>query len=400
MKPITIAGRDDDRVNVLEIIGNSGMGGMENYIKDFIANLPTNQFRVTCICPFESPFTDTLRQLGVEDVYITPIEDDPHWRSIQLAVEVIRLHDIDVLHAHMPKAHALAGLAGCLTNRPTVATIHGMNVTSHELGITRAVGSHVITNCQEAYIQALAMGISADRANLVRNGVDIDVFVPNASGKAFRDHLGLPDGTPVVGFVSRLEKEKGPDLFLRAAELIHHQRPDVHFVIVGEGFMHNELEKMAQQMQLDKNVHFAGWWNNTPDIYPAFDVLAHTSRSDGTSLVLLEAMACGCPAVGLGVGGVREIIEIERTGFVSGDGDWQGVADRILQLLNKPELLKSMKEAARTRIEQHFNVAINTKLTANVLRQVAKRVEEERFSQNGSPLPEVLSSISLTTLKD
>ncbi|WP_170234211.1 glycosyltransferase [Segetibacter aerophilus] len=397
---ISKASRDDDRVSVLEIIGNSGMGGMENYIKGFLANLPINQFSVTCICPFESPFTDTLRQLGVEEVYITPIEDDPPWRSIQLAVEVIRLHDIDVLHAHMPKAHALAGLAGSLTNKPTVATIHGMNVTSHELGITRAVGSHVITNCQEAYIQALAMGISADRANLVRNGVDTKVFVPNGGGKAFRNHLGLPKGTPVVGFVSRLEKEKGPDLFLRAAEIIHQKRPDVHFVIVGEGFMHDELEKMVTQMQLDKNVHFAGWWDNTPDIYPAFDVLAHTSRSDGTSLVLLEAMACGCPTVGIGVGGVREIIEIERTGFVSGAGDWQNVGDRILQLLNNPALLKSMKEAARTRVEQHFNVAINTKLTAKVLRQVAERGRDERFSKNTVPSPEMLTSISLTTSKD
>jgi glycosyltransferase involved in cell wall biosynthesis len=394
MKPIAIAGPNDDRVSILEIIGNSGMGGMENYITNFLANLPTNQFRVTCICPYESPFTDALRQLGVEEVYITPIEDDPLWRSIQLAVEVVRLHDIDIIHAHMPKAHVLAGLAGRLTNKPTVATIHGMHVTSHELGITRAIGSRVITNCQEAFTQALAMGISADRVNLVRNGVDVNVFTPNGSGKAFRNHIGVTDTTPLVGFVGRLEKEKGPDLFLRAAEFIHHKRPDVHFAIAGEGMMHDELETMTKQMHFKKNIHFTGWKNNTADIYPAFDVLAHTSRSDGTSLVLLEAMACGCPAVGLGVGGVREIIEIERTGFVAGEGDWQGVAERILQLLSKPELLKSMKEAARMRIEQYFNVLTNTKLTAEILRQVADRVRDEPFSKNSALPREMASSIS------
>src|SRR5215204_2860011 len=149
---MTVAGLSDCKINVLEVIGNASVGGMENYIKNFIANLPDDQFRVTCICPYESLFTDSLRQLGVEDVFITPIEDDPTWHAIQLAVEVARLHQIDVLHAHMPKAHVL--------------------------GITRAVRSHLITNCQEAYTQALAMGVSSERVCLIRNGVDIEVFTP------------------------------------------------------------------------------------------------------------------------------------------------------------------------------------------------------------------------------
>nr|MBA4139026.1 glycosyltransferase family 4 protein [Segetibacter sp.] len=328
MKSISIAGHREGRINVLEVIGNAGQGGMENYIENFIAHLPPNQFRLACICPYESQFTALLRQLGVDDVYITPITDDPAWRSIQLTIEVARLHQTDVLHAHMPKAHILAGLSGCLINKPVVATLHGMNISSQELGITRAVGSHLISNCQEGYTQALAMGVLAERVNLVRNGVDTSVFTPDRSGNELRNEINVPKGTPLVGFVGRLEHEKGPDMFLRAVDQVHQVRPDVHFVIVGDGVMRNKLEEMCAHLQLDKHVHFVGWRTNTVDIYPALDFLVHTSRSDGTSLVLLEAMSCGCPTVGLAVGGVPEIIENERTGFLAGAGDWEGIAFR------------------------------------------------------------------------
>ncbi len=102
MKSISLAGLRDGRINVLQVIGNAGQGGMENYIENFISHLPANQFKLTCICPYESPFTASLRQLGVEEVYITPILDDPAWRSIQLTMEVARLHQIDVLHEKLP----------------------------------------------------------------------------------------------------------------------------------------------------------------------------------------------------------------------------------------------------------------------------------------------------------
>jgi len=400
MKSISIAGHRDGLIHVLEVVGNAGQGGMESYIENFIAHLPANKFKLTCICPYESSFTASLRQLGVKDIYITPIADDPAWRSIQLTVEVARLHQIDVLHAHMPKAHILAGLAGCLIHKPVVATVHGMNVSSQELGITRAVGSHLITNCQEGYTQALAMGVTADRVSLVRNGVDTTVFTPDRPGDELRNKINVPRGTPLVGFVGRLEHEKGPDLFLRAIDQVHQARPDVHFVIVGDGVMRNKLKEMCAHLQLDKQVHFVGWCTNTVDIYPALDFLVHTSRSDGTSLVLLEAMSCGCPTVGLAVGGVPEIIENERTGFLAGAGDWEGIAFRIIQLLDQPDRLQSMKTAARNRVKQHFDVGTNSRRIAELMSRIAlPGVNGHAFANDSTITQERDSRASLNNLK-
>src|ERR671939_690952 len=93
--------------HVLEIIGNAIVGGMENYVANLISRLPSDQFRVTCLCPFESAFTVSLRRIGCT-VFITPLRDDPPWHSIQMAVELIRHHHVDLIHAHLPNAHVLA----------------------------------------------------------------------------------------------------------------------------------------------------------------------------------------------------------------------------------------------------------------------------------------------------
>jgi glycosyltransferase involved in cell wall biosynthesis len=378
--------QQNNPIHMLEIIGNAAVGGMENYLKNFLTHLPEEDFRITCICPYESPFTETLRKLGVANVYVTPVEDDPQWRSLQLVMEVARSCEIDLLHAHMPKAHVLAGIVAQFVNKPVVATVHGMHITAHELGITRMVNSHLITNCLEARTQALALGVPAERVNMVRNGVDVNVFKPGIPGDNFRKAIGISSNVPLVGFVGRLEFEKGPDLFLYAAEYIHYHMPDVHFVIAGEGDMRKELTAMCTRFRLQKHVHFVEWYENTAEIYAALNVLAHTSRSDGTSLVLLEAMACECLTAGFSVGGVQEIIENRSTGLLAGPGDWEGLGRRIIQLLEKkPEEIKKMGEAARERVKKYFNVETNTLRTAEILQSIAGAgLSKQKFSGNGN----------------
>jgi glycosyltransferase involved in cell wall biosynthesis len=372
------ANNHDPRISILEIIGTATRGGMENYLVNFFKNLPADEFRISCICPCESQFTKTLRTLGIEDIFITPLADNPEWRSIQMAIAVCRLNHVDLLHAHMPKSHVLAGIAGALINKPVVATVHGMHLNAHELGVTLAVGSHLIANCQETYVQALTLGVPPYRVNLYHNGVDIAVFTPAKSGKKLRDLVNVSATTTLIGFVGRLEHEKGPDLFVRAAANVHNIFPDAHFVIVGAGSMLAELERMSKQLGIGENLHLVDWTEDPSEIYPGLDLLVHCSRSDGTSLVLLEAMACGLPVVGIAVGGVREVIENEHTGVVVDANDWERLGFEIMELLKQPTLLKTMGAAARKRVEENFNVLTNTCKTAGLLREIARSANKSQ----------------------
>src|SRR5215218_5017497 len=84
-------------LQLLQVLGNAIVGGMETYVSSLVERLPSDEFQVTCLCPYESALTASLRRRGFR-IYIAPIQDDPVWRSIELAVELIRQHRIDVIH--------------------------------------------------------------------------------------------------------------------------------------------------------------------------------------------------------------------------------------------------------------------------------------------------------------
>jgi glycosyltransferase involved in cell wall biosynthesis len=228
--------------------------------------------------------------------------------------------------------------------------------------------------CQEGYMQALAMGVSTDRVTLIYNGVDLDVFRPSERARsAFRSSLGIAPETPLVGFVGRIDAEKGPDQFLQAAQVIHAEVPNAHFVLVGAGHQYDRMQQMTADLGLSEVTHFAGLWPDTAKVYPAIDLLLQTSRIEGTPLSLLEAMACELPVVALGVGGVPEIVEEARTGMLVSPGDWRGVGTRAIELLEHPARMAAMGQAARARARSHFDLRATVAQTTRLMETLVQR---------------------------
>jgi glycosyltransferase involved in cell wall biosynthesis len=340
--------------------------------------LPGYGVKVTVLAPYESSYTASLRHQGSE-VLIAAIDDDPTWRTIQFTTEVIRHLGIDVVHAHLPKAHILGGIAGRLASVPVAATVHGMDINMLDLGASRAASTHLITVCHAAYVQAQSYGIPAGRLSIIPNGVDTKIYSANRSGASFRKALHLPADAPLVGFVGRLAWEKGPDQFVRVAEYVHKQRPDVHFAIVGDGPMAAEIQDMVETAHLSVVFHLPGVWTNTWEVYPAFDILAQTSRVEGMPFAILEGMACGCPVTAMGVGGVLEIVDTGNTGLLSAPDDAQGLGNAVLNLLENPEKMKQMGQAGRKRVEEYFDIQDGVRSMANLFKRLVdpKTVENQ-----------------------
>lgn len=236
-----MASVQDARTSVLEIVGNAIVGGMESYVARLVARLPADRFRITCLAPFESRFTRELRSHGAE-VLLARITDNPQWDSIQMASTIVKTREIDVLHAHLANAHILAALAGKITGKPVVGTVHGRSMPMGDFEAHRLGNTHLSVVCQSTYQHAIALGANPAYVHLVPNGVDCDLFAPRSGETFLHDELGLAPGTPLVGFVGRLSGEKGPEVFLRAALVMHQARPDVRFVLVGDGPLQWELK--------------------------------------------------------------------------------------------------------------------------------------------------------------
>ncbi|QKC98313.1 glycosyltransferase family 4 protein [Mesorhizobium sp. NZP2298] len=374
-------GQTDERTHVLEVLGNAIVGGMENYVRNLAANLPSNEYKVSLLCPYESPYTALLRSEG-RDVYIAPLRDDPPWKTVEFICTLVRETRVDLLHAHLMNAHTVAAVAGRLSGTPTVATLHGMSLHPQEISVARTTESHTIVVCREAWSQALAVGLAPELVSLVPNGVDLAMYHPmSADPLDFRQTISIGPDDLLVGFVGRLAWEKGPDKFLKAAEFILQRRPEVHFAMVGTGSMEKDLTATVHRAGLGSRIHMVGLAREPHRIYPALDLLLHTSRADAMPLTILEAMASGVPVVAIGVGGVPEIVATGETGILIGTtewpgivseypGDWEGVALAAISLLSNPAKLKSMAGASVRRAQASFDIRQSATLTSHVFRQL------------------------------
>ena len=310
-----------------------------------------------------------------------------------MATALVAAGSIDLLHAHLPRAHLLSGLVGKLTNRPVLATIHGRQVTTLDLEVHRATGSHLSVVCRQSCHQALGLGVSAGLPSCDSNGVDSRNFKPRPGRPArLREQLDRgagadgDDEAPLIGFVGRLSPEKGPEVAVRAAMLLQARCPQAHLVMVGEGPMHAELEAQIAILGLAGKVHLLGPRNDMPDVYNDLDLLVCSSYSEALPLALMEAMASGLPTVATRVGGVPDIVEHGQTVWLVGPGDFDDIANRCAQLLTDDELRQHMGRRARVRACERFSPDEGVNRLSNLMRRLARpRGEVARRMVSGLP---------------
>jgi glycosyltransferase involved in cell wall biosynthesis len=361
------------RLHVLEVVGNGIVGGMERCVERLIEHLGQgDRFRFTVLCPFEGDFTDRVRAAGAA-VVVVPMPEDPPWQAIQMVTGLVRHGQVDLLHAHLPNAHQLAGLVGRVTGVPVVSTIHGRQIIMPDLEVHRMVGSHLSVVCQHSYYHALGLGIDPEKLSCEPNGVDTQAFRPGLRpSSGLREQLGLPHDAWLVGFVGRLSPEKAPDVFIRAAGVLHERMPDVHLVLVGEGPMRSQLVELIQRQGLQSHVHLIGRIDDVLPVYHDLDLQVSSSNSEAMPLALMEGMASGLAVVATRVGGVPEIVEHGRSGWLVAPRDHDDIAGRIHQMLTQPELRRRMAERARVSMEERHQLSQRLEAVAQRLRLLAR----------------------------
>jgi glycosyltransferase involved in cell wall biosynthesis len=368
MKIISTAERP---INLLQIIGGSIVGGMETYVLRLLQRLPRDSFRVTCLCPAESDITELLRDIGCT-VHVTPLTDEPDWQSIQLGVSLIRAESIDIIHAHLPNAHLLAGILSKLTERPALATIHGRYLSLRDLEVHKIAQTHISVVAKTAYFHALSLGVPANKLCFIANGVDTKVFHPGAKSNYLHSIFNLPPETSLIGFVGRLSPEKGPDVFIHIASMIQKQLQNCHFILVGEGVMRKKLENEIADFGLRERVYLTGLLSDMPKVYASLDLLVSTSYSEAMPLAIIEAMASGLAVVSTNVGGNVDIIEAGRTGLLNKVGDLKGMASDIVTLMSNSTMRTEMGKAARKRAREKFELNESVSQTSELLTCLTK----------------------------
>jgi glycosyltransferase involved in cell wall biosynthesis len=281
---------------------------------------------------------------------------------------VVRRWRPQIVHTHLAKAGALGRAVAQARRVPvTVHTFHGHVLQEYFGRLTNrafAAAERALARRTDALVAVspqvrddlLEMGIGTPKQwHVVPVGVDLEPLLQQKPDKRdAREALGLPLDGPIVGCVGRLVKIKDHDTLFAAAARLRQQRPDVTFVLAGDGELRDDLKAKAKQVLGDRCV-FLGWVHNLPTLYAAFDVVALTSKLEGTPVSLIEAAAAGKPVVATRVGGVREVVRDGETGLLVSPADPVAVAMSLHTLLDDPEGARRMGEEGTRWVTGRFS---------------------------------------------
>jgi glycosyltransferase involved in cell wall biosynthesis len=222
----------------------------------------------------------------------------------------------NIIHSHGYRSDVLAGAVARDLGFATISTAHGFvgggaRNRLYEWLQRRSLRSYdaVVAVSRPLVLQLQAAGIARDHIHFVQNA-----WAPQGqlhSPTEARHLLGLPAEGRVIGWVGRLSHEKGPDVMLEALAALPNE-PEARLAMLGDGPQLGALQAIAGRLGIAGLIHWVGAVPNAYRFFRAFDAFALSSRTEGTPLVLLEAMGAGVPIIATRVGGVGDVIGSEE----------------------------------------------------------------------------------------
>jgi glycosyltransferase involved in cell wall biosynthesis len=351
-------------VRLLKFITNFYIGGTERQFMVLERGLDRGRFDVRAAClRKEGPFLSDLERdrVPVSEHRIGTLY---HPRTLALQVRLaasLRRERIHIVHTYgfYPNTFAIAP-ARAAGVPVIVASIRDIGDiwTPLQRRIQKTVCrlAHAIAVNAEAVRRRLVdEGYDPRRITVIPNGIDLGRFSGGPGTGRLRREIGVGRDTPLVGVVSRLNRDKGLTYLLGAAAELLRSRPGVRFVLFGDGPARAALEAEAGAMGLNGKVHFMGFRTDIADLLREIDLSVLPSLSEAMSNVVLESMAAERPVIATRVGGLPEVLEDGVHGCLVPPADAAALAQAMHLLLGDAQRARAMGRAGREHIARHFS---------------------------------------------
>lgn len=285
-------------------------------------------------------------------------------------VEEFRVRRPETVHAWQDDSSIKAGIAAVIVGVPRIVlgtrSLAPMNFSfcrEHMWPAYRALAElpsvKLLNNSEAGALDYCRwLGLDRERFVVVRNGVELSNLgraEPTAVRKRKRD-LEIPIACPVVGSIFRLSEEKRPLLWINTAAKVADEEPSAHFLLVGDGPMRMEAEKLIERLDLIDRVHLVGEQGDVSTLLSAMDLFLLTSRLEGTPNALLEAQYLGVPAIITPAGGAVESIQSGSTGRIVDSSDPADLAKAVVEALGDREWRQRASTVGPVFVEKSFGL--------------------------------------------
>jgi glycosyltransferase involved in cell wall biosynthesis len=351
------------------------LGGAQVHVRDMAKAMRARGHDATIICGLRGDLTDQLEEQGV------PFHSLPHLvRPIRPAKDILAVMELrralsdlrpDVVSLHSSKAHLVGGLAARSLGLPVLITAHGWAFTDGVPPMSRYF--YAIYERFAARLATAVITVSQEDRNLARR---YGITVPGGISVV---HNGMPDdarrrdhnrtGEPVrLLMVGRHVPQKDHPTLFRALTKLRDKAWTID--LIGTGPDEGKNRAMARELGLAERVRFLGYRPDVPDLMAQTDINVLITRWEGLPRSIIEAMRAELPTVASDVGGNRELVADDRTGYLAPRGDADAVAHRLASLIGDPRKRQVLGANARRSFEQSFTFATMFDNTMAVYRRI------------------------------
>ena len=331
----------------------------------FLSSLAENHHQVYSLCLEKSarPLEEREPVPGVQILKWDSEKSQPGWNDTPALVhnlkKFIREIQPDILHAGPVQGPAFLGALTGFNPLVTMSygsdLLHEANRNAWMKWVTRFTLRHssiLLGDCQAVKHKALEFGFPAHHVVLFPWGIDLDRFQPAANNE-WRMRLGWQNDFIILS-LRAWEPLYGVDVVIQGFIEACRSLSNLRLILLGDGSMENSIRERIAQAGLADRVHFGGRVSNPqlPAYYRAADLYISASHSDGSSVSLMEALACGKPVLVSDIPGNREWIKPGDQGWLFRDGDEHDLARRILDAAGRGLELKKMGESSRKLAEE------------------------------------------------
>jgi len=333
--------------NVLHILGTAQLQGraIASIVGALGRGLDPDRYRVEAwFLEGDGPLVNEIRAAGVSARALSWARGVRDPFGALRFMRSLRLGNWSIVHQHFG-GRSVQRLVRLATRAKIAIQIHSLAL---EPG-----GEDIAEVSFEGYDVSIA--VSAAVAERMRGTCPRVIYSGVTLPQVSKAPSHIASSRTVVGAASRLVDLKGLVYLIRAAASLANRVPSIRFEIAGAGPAIGALEHEVKRLELDRWVTFLGWRDDLGEILRNWDIFVQPSLTEGLGIAALEAMAAGLPVVASAVGGLPEIVEEGRTGWLVAAAAPELLADRIYRLTIDPELRASMGAAGRARVRQSFS---------------------------------------------
>ncbi len=371
----------EKRIRILHIA--EAAGGIDRYLKSLFKYMDRSKFENILICSQNYKPNDYI-ELADEIIQINmahSLKPSAQLRTIKELRKKIKQIKPDFIYCHSSVAGGTGRLAAIGTSSKVIYNPHGwafnMEISKEKKAVYILLERLLAHSTDNIICISEAERISAKQKKItnskklvvINNGIDLERF--NSCQMKKRSDLNIPDQAFLIGMTGRICKQKGTDIFVKAAAEIKKAIPEAYFLLIGDATpsdltMKTQIEMLIKKYNLENCLQITGWIDQPETVEPLLDVGLLLSRWEGFGLVLPEYMISGVPVVATKTDAIPFIVNDYQNGLLVPVEDVQAVVEKVLEIHTSPSLRERIINRAKEEAANNYNA-----------HQMAERLEKE-----------------------